>query len=142
MRIRRMTIGSTYAVDFWLSSVSRKARTKEMPAASKSIITSWSLNCSRMSSHRGVEGSSGISVHATDFCQVPCLAYNKRGRTIQAVFRLSLWDSRRLESNCWVNRELLECLACRQCPSSVHVCLSVSNSSLVIRLKMDFLFGC
>lgn len=53
----RTTTGSTNAVQS--SPSSNKARTKETAAEASRIRTSWSLNCSRTSSHSGVGGSSG-----------------------------------------------------------------------------------
>lgn len=53
------TAGSTNALH--PPSSSNRASTKEMAAEPRRIRTSWSLNCSRMSSHRGVGGSSGIA---------------------------------------------------------------------------------
>ena len=54
-----MTTGSTKAVH--PSSSSNRARTNEMAADPSRMMTSWSLNCSRTSSHSGVGGSSGIA---------------------------------------------------------------------------------
>lgn len=55
----RMTTGSTKAVQ--PSSSSNSARTKEMAAEPRRMMTSWSLNCSRTSSQSGVGGSSGMA---------------------------------------------------------------------------------
>lgn len=54
------TAGSTKAVQPPPSS--KRAKTNEIAADPKRIITSWSLNCSRMSSQMGVGGSSAIAV--------------------------------------------------------------------------------
>jgi hypothetical protein len=59
----RTTAGSTKALQ--PPSSSKKASTKETTADPRSIITSWSLNCSRMSSQMGVGGSSGMAAHAS-----------------------------------------------------------------------------
>ena len=56
----RTTTGSTNAVQSSLSS--NKARTKDTMAEPSRIRTSWSLNCSRTSSHSGVGGSSARAV--------------------------------------------------------------------------------
>ena len=59
-RIRIITRGSTNApnqVD--PSEFSNNARAKDTTAEARRIRTSWSLNCSRISSHSGVAGSSG-----------------------------------------------------------------------------------
>lgn len=53
------TMGSTNALQ--PPSSSNRARTKEMAAEPRRMRTSWSLNCSRMSSHRGVGGSSAMA---------------------------------------------------------------------------------
>jgi hypothetical protein len=61
-RIRRMTRGSTNAPPkVEPSESSKRAKTNEMTAEASNMRTSWSLNCSNMSSQRGVEGSSGSS---------------------------------------------------------------------------------
>ena len=59
-----MTKGSTNAVALLVASSasSNNARTKEITAEARRMRTSWSLNCSRINSHNGVEGSSGNSV--------------------------------------------------------------------------------
>jgi hypothetical protein len=57
IRMVRMTTGSTKAVQS--SESSNRARTKEMAADPRRMMTSWSLNCSRTSCHNGVGGSSG-----------------------------------------------------------------------------------
>ncbi len=51
------TAGSTKAVQ--PSSWSKRARTNETAAEPRRMMTSWSLNCSKMSSQMGVGGSSG-----------------------------------------------------------------------------------
>ena len=61
-RMRRMTMGSTNAAPQEDSESSRSARMNEITADANRIRTSWSLNCSNISSHRGVGGSSGNSV--------------------------------------------------------------------------------
>lgn len=53
------TAGSTKALQ--PPSSSNKARMNETAADPSRIITSWSLNCSKMSSQRGVGGSSGMA---------------------------------------------------------------------------------
>jgi hypothetical protein len=55
------TNGSTKAVH--PSPSSNKAKTNEMAADPSRMMTSWSLNCSRMSSQMGVGGSSGSATH-------------------------------------------------------------------------------
>lgn len=60
-RMRRMTKGSTNALHQLPSDSSKSASTNEMTADARRMRTSWSLNCSRMSSHSGVDGSSGSS---------------------------------------------------------------------------------
>lgn len=57
LRVLHTTAGSTNAVQ--PSPSSNKAKTKDTAAEPRRIRTSWSLNCSRMSSHSGVGGSSG-----------------------------------------------------------------------------------
>ena len=49
-------------------------------------MTSWSLNCSRMSSHRGVGGSSGMAVSGN---QWPLAIVRKGGskRTVPAMLQ-------------------------------------------------------
>lgn len=54
------TAGSTKAVLSLPSS--NRASTKEIPADASNMITSWSLNCSRISCQRGVGGSSGRAI--------------------------------------------------------------------------------
>lgn len=54
------TAGSTNAVQ--PSSFSNSASTNETAAEPSRMMTSWSLNCSRMSSQMGVGGSSGSAV--------------------------------------------------------------------------------
>jgi hypothetical protein len=61
-RDRLTTAGSTNAAH--PPSSSNIASTKETAADPRSIITSWSLNCSRMSSQSGVGGSSAIAIAA------------------------------------------------------------------------------
>lgn len=60
------TAGSTKAVQSSLSS--NKASTKDRAAEARRMRTSWSLNCSKISSHMGVGGSSArasnrVSIH-------------------------------------------------------------------------------
>lgn len=55
----RITAGSTKALH--PPSSSKSARTNEIAAEPRRMRTSWSLNCSRMSCHIGVGGSSGIA---------------------------------------------------------------------------------
>lgn len=63
INISRITAGSTNAEKIPPSLLSSKrARTNETTADARRISTSWSLNCSKMSSQRGVEASSGNSV--------------------------------------------------------------------------------
>ena len=57
---KHTTTGSTNAVQS--SPSSNKAKKKETAADPRSMITSWSLNCSSMSCHMGVGGSSGRAV--------------------------------------------------------------------------------
>ena len=62
IRMRRMTTGSTNALhQLAPSDSSKSASTNEMTAEARRMRTSWSWNCSRMSSHSGVGGSSGSS---------------------------------------------------------------------------------
>jgi hypothetical protein len=56
----RTTAGSTNAVQ--PSSSSKRARTKDTAAEPRRMMTSWSLNCSRISSQMGVGGSSGSAI--------------------------------------------------------------------------------
>lgn len=56
----RTTAGSTKAVQ--PSSSSKRASTNDTAAEPSKMMTSWSLNCSRMSSQMGVGGSSGSAV--------------------------------------------------------------------------------
>jgi hypothetical protein len=56
----RTTAGSTKAVQ--PSPSSKRASTNETAAEPSRMMTSWSLNCSRMSSQMGVGGSSGSAV--------------------------------------------------------------------------------
>lgn len=56
MMEERTTAGSTKAVQSSLSS--NRAKTKETAADPRRMRTSWSLNCSRINSQRGVGGSS------------------------------------------------------------------------------------
>lgn len=62
-RMRRITKGSTNAVarEVVPSESSRRASTNEINAEARSIRTSWSLNCSKISSIRGVDSPSGSS---------------------------------------------------------------------------------
>lgn len=55
------TAGSTNALQ--PPSSSNKARPNDTAAEPRRIITSWSLNCSKMSSQMGVGGSSGMASH-------------------------------------------------------------------------------
>lgn len=62
IRMRRITAGSTKAPNGLESAESSKrARRKETAAEARRMRTSWSLNWSRTSCHRGVGGSSGSS---------------------------------------------------------------------------------
>ena len=62
-KIRRMTRGSTNAPRKAESEESSKrANMNETTAEASKIRTSWSLNCSKINSQRGVAGSSGSSV--------------------------------------------------------------------------------
>ena len=54
------TAGSTNALQ--PPSSSMRARANDTAAEPRRMMTSWSLNCSSMSSQRGVGGSSGIAV--------------------------------------------------------------------------------
>lgn len=83
MRISRMTAGSTKAVAVDSPS-SSNAKTKEMTADARRMMTSLSLNCSRTSSHSGVPFSSGISA---------TISSPTRGRNSQSSMR-SLWYER------------------------------------------------
>lgn len=66
-RMRRMTRGSTNALhQVDPSESSKRARTNETTAEARRMRTSWSLNCSRMSSHSGVGGSSGSSADRSE----------------------------------------------------------------------------
>jgi hypothetical protein len=57
-----MTSGSTKAPPkLEPSESSKRANTNEMTAEARRMRTNWSLNCSNISSQRGVEGSSGSS---------------------------------------------------------------------------------
>jgi hypothetical protein len=59
MRMRKITTGSTKALKGEASlSLSSKAKTNDMTADARRIRTSSFLNCSRISSHMGVPGSS------------------------------------------------------------------------------------
>ena len=59
-----MTKGSTNAPPKLVSSESsRRAKTKETTAEASKMRTNWSLNCSRINCHRGVDSSSGSSVN-------------------------------------------------------------------------------
>ena len=79
---RLTTAGSTNAVQ--PSSSSKRASAKDTAADPSRMITSWSLNCSRMSSQMGVGGSSGSAVSrvSTSLCAPP--VYEAQ-RTILAV---------------------------------------------------------
>lgn len=62
IKIKRMTAGSTNADQKEESfESSKRASTKETTADASRMSTSWSLNCSKISSQRGVGGSSGSS---------------------------------------------------------------------------------
>jgi hypothetical protein len=62
---QRTTAGSTKADQ--PPSSSKRARTKEIAADPRRMMTSWSLNCSRMSSQIGVGGSSAMAGGVLDF---------------------------------------------------------------------------
>ena len=63
IKIKRMTAGSTKTdQNEEPSESSKRARTKETTAEASRMRTSWSLNCSKISSQRGVGSSSGSSV--------------------------------------------------------------------------------
>jgi len=68
-RISRMTRGSTNAVakEEVSEESSSSAKTNEITADANKMSTSWSLNCSRINSHRGVAGSPGNSFVALAF---------------------------------------------------------------------------
>ena len=62
IRISKITRGSTKAPpNVESSESSSRASTKDIMADASRMSTSWSLNCSKMSSHRGVDSSSGSS---------------------------------------------------------------------------------
>jgi hypothetical protein len=62
-KMSKMTAGSTNTVNNPPSELSSKrANIKEMAAEASKMRTSLSLNCSRISSQRGVAGSSGSSI--------------------------------------------------------------------------------
>ena len=74
MRIRRMTRGSTKAVNHdppGSDESSKRARTKETTAEPRRIRTSWSLNWATMSVRRLVGAASGSAKE--DECQLSCL---------------------------------------------------------------------
>jgi hypothetical protein len=64
IKMSKMTAGSTNTVNNPPPSElsSKRANIKEMAAEASKMRTSLSLNCSRISSHRGVAGSSGSSI--------------------------------------------------------------------------------
>lgn len=93
IRINKITPGSTKAVareEVLPSSLSStKARIKETTAEPKSIRTSWSLNCSKISSSKGVGGSSGSSkVHKNPASEVKNIFLLSEGMTNHSIHRL------------------------------------------------------
>jgi len=116
-RIRRITRGSTNApnqVD--PSESSSNARTKDTIAEARRIRTSWSLNCSRISSHSGVAGSSGSTEGkmrgaGTGEIEKRTISSIELGVFIGLVFR---------ESSIWVYSIVVEDFFGRLGPGSFH----------------------
>ncbi len=91
-------------------------------------MTSWSLNCSRMSSHSGVGGSSGIAENSQF---VLCDSYWIRMPTIFAVFLQGRLDSQVCEAVRLRDAKVLEHLLGRANESVVHRVKTVSMYSAV-----------
>lgn len=103
IRISRITMGSTKAVPE--SSSSSMARTNETAAATRRMMTSWSLNCSRIISQRGVGSSSGSSVFVVFLfgivVVVPHEQAKKSGSAVQIVHPEWLHVKARMQYRTW-----------------------------------------
>lgn len=112
------TAGSTNAVH--PSSSSKSARTNDTAAEPSKMRTSWSLNCSRMSSQMGVGGSSGSAV--TWSARVPSSSFPIQcmPRTISAMLVPQALHLRLRETAVLGHLEMFERLSGRPCIGILH----------------------
>ena len=118
-RMRRITRGSTNApIKVESSESSNKASINEITADASRMSTSWSLNCSRISSHNGVCWSSGSS--AQPACIRTALQSVLVTLTILPI-ELGMFSSLISgESSSCVHAEVLQYSLWGFCPGSVH----------------------
>jgi hypothetical protein len=121
----RTTAGSTNAVQ--PSSFSKSASTKDTAAEPSRMMTSWSLNCSRISSQMGVGGSSGSAVRCVSTDPLAVFPHVHL-HCVQGCFNLQFLP-------CFCLR-LSTCCALRPFSSVTWNCLSASAGVLVNAFSM------